>query len=205
MFIEGDNLMGLPKLSIVVPIYNVEGYLEECLDSLLEQEYDNYEVIMVDDGSQDNSSDIMFQYADKYTNFHAYKKTNGGLGQARNFGYEFVTGDYVTFVDSDDIIPNGSYKMMMNTILQTESDFIIGNVVRFNSTKEFPSVLHKKVFSENKLKTHITESPELLYDTTAWNKIYKVSFWEEHKFQFPEAMLYEDIPVTIPAHLKQKV
>jgi len=204
MFIEGDNLMGLPKLSIVVPIYNVEGYLEECLDSLLEQEYDNYEVIMVDDGSQDNSSDIMFQYADKYTNFHAYKKTNGGLGQARNFGYEFVTGDYVTFVDSDDIIPNGSYKMMMNTILQTESDFIIGNVVRFNSTKEFPSVLHKKVFSENKLKTHITESPELLYDTTAWNKIYKVSFWEEHKFQFPEAMLYEDIPVTIPAHFKAK-
>ena len=71
-------------------------------------------------------------------------KTNGGLGQARNFGYEFVTGDYVTFVDSHDIIPNGSYKMMMNTILQTESDFIIGNVVRFNSTKEFPSVLHKK-------------------------------------------------------------
>lgn len=196
--------MVLPKLSIVVPIYNVESYLEECLDSLLEQEYNNYEVIMVDDGSKDSSSDIMFQYADKYVNFHAYKKENGGLGQARNFGYKFITGDYVTFVDSDDIIPNGSYKIMMKTILETDSDFIIGNVVRFNSTKEFPSVLHQKVFSENKLKTHITESPELLYDTTAWNKIYKVSFWEEHKFQFPEGMLYEDIPVTIPAHFKAK-
>ncbi|MGH0420274.1 glycosyltransferase [Bacillus cytotoxicus] len=196
--------MGLPRLSIVVPIYNVEGYLEECLDSLLDQEYNNYEVIMVDDGSQDNSADIMFQYAEKYKNFYAYKKPNGGLGHARNFGYEFITGDYVTFVDSDDIIPSGSYKIMMNTILQTDSDFIIGNVMRFNSTKEFPSVLHKKVFSENKLKTHITKSPELLYDTTAWNKIYKVSFWEEHKFRFPEGMLYEDIPVTIPAHFKAK-
>lgn len=196
--------MTLPKLSIVVPIYNVESYLEECLDSLLEQEYQNYEVIMVDDGSQDTSSDIMFRYAEKYENFHAFKKNNGGLGMARNFGYEFITGDYVTFVDSDDIIPNGSYKMMMDTILKTGSDFIIGNVIRFNSTKEFSSVLHKRVFSENKLKTHITESPELLYDTTAWNKIYKVSFWEENKFQFPEGMLYEDIPVTIPAHFRAK-
>ncbi|RKO63036.1 bifunctional glycosyltransferase/CDP-glycerol:glycerophosphate glycerophosphotransferase [Caldibacillus debilis] len=192
--------MKQPKLSIIVPIYNVENYLEDCLNSLLRQNYENYEVIMVDDGSTDNSKEIMHKYAEKYENFFAFSKENGGLGQARNYGAERATGDYITFVDSDDIVADGSYKLMMDTILKTNSDFIIGNVVRFNSNKEFPSVLHQKVFSEDKFQTNIRMSPELFYDTTAWNKIFKMEFWRKHKLSFPEGMLYEDIPVTIPAH-----
>lgn len=192
--------MRYPKLSIIVPIYNVENYLEDCLNSLLNQQYNNFEVIMVNDGSTDNSEEIMHKFSNKYDNFYAFTKENGGLGQARNFGVKYATGEYIAFVDSDDIIVEGSYKLMMETILKTDSDFIIGNVVRFNSTKEYPSVLHKKVFSETKLKTNIYKSPELLYDTTAWNKIYKMSFWKKHNFKFPEGMLYEDIPVTQPAH-----
>lgn len=189
------------KLSIIVPVYNVSNYLEECLDSLLKQEIDDYEVIMIDDGSTDNSYEIVEEYAKRYDNFHGYTKKNQGLGHSRNMGAELATGDYITFVDSDDIIPNASYYEMLKSLEKTNSDFVIGNVIRFNSSVSFESVLHTNVFKENYESINITTHPELLYDTTAWNKVYQMSFWRKHDFKFPEGMLYEDIPVTIPGHL----
>ncbi|WP_462405896.1 CDP-glycerol glycerophosphotransferase family protein [Gracilibacillus sp. Marseille-QA3620] len=194
----------MTKLSVIVPIYNVESYLEECLDSLANQSLNGIEVIMVNDGSTDSSGEIMHEYAKRYSNFYAYDKENGGLGQARNFGVPFASGEYIAFVDSDDYLPEDAYKKLYNTIKETGSDIAIGNVIRYNSTKQFPSVLHKRVFKDTVLKAHISRNPELIYDTTAWNKVFKTSFWKENNFQFPEGMLYEDLPVTIPAHFKAK-
>ncbi len=91
-------------ISIIVPCYNVEKYLDRCLDSIVAQTNQNYEVIMVNDGSKDGSGDICNRYADKYERFQAYHKTNGGLADARNYGLKYVNGDYVTFLDSDDWI-----------------------------------------------------------------------------------------------------
>jgi CDP-glycerol glycerophosphotransferase len=192
--------MSIPKISVIVPIYNVQQYLEECLDSLAKQTFQDIEIIMVNDGSTDNSGEIMHQYANTYNNFFAYDKPNGGLGQARNYGVPFARGEYITFVDSDDIVQYQAYEKMYNSACQTNSDLVIGNVVRFNSEKQSPSVLHQKVFSKTKLKAHITRDFELVYDTTAWNKLYRKSFWLENHLEFPEGMLYEDIPVTFPAH-----
>jgi CDP-glycerol glycerophosphotransferase len=189
-----------PKVSIIVPVYNVEKYLEECLDSLVAQTLEEIEVIMVNDGSSDSSGKIMDRYAELYPHFKAYHKENGGLGHARNYGVPFAKGEYIAFVDSDDYVTRNAYRKMYETAIETGSDIVIGNVKRFNSTKEFASGLHKKVFKETILNTHITKNPELLYDTTAWNKIFKRSFWDEHQFAFPEGILYEDLPVTIPAH-----
>ena len=189
------------KLSVVVPIYNVSNYLEECLDSFLKQEIDDYEIIMVDDGSTDNSYEIAENYAQAYPNFFAYTKPNGGLGHARNYGAALATGDFITFVDSDDIIPAQSYRVMLERILATGSDFVIGNVRRFNTSRQFASTLHDRVFSEDLEEVHVSNHLELLYDTTAWNKIYKMSFWRDNQLTFPEGMLYEDIPVTIPSHI----
>lgn len=189
-----------PKISVIVPVYNVEKYLEECLDSLVNQTLEDIEVIMVNDGSTDDSGKIMDRYAEMYPNFKAYHKPNGGLGQARNYGMQYVTGDYIAFVDSDDYLKRSAYKKMYELAMLADTDIVIGNVKRFNSTKEYASGLHKKVFSETILRTHITESNELMYDTTAWNKLFKRSFWEKHQFKFPEGILYEDLPVTIPAH-----
>ncbi|MGX6962767.1 CDP-glycerol glycerophosphotransferase family protein [Vagococcus xieshaowenii] len=194
----------MSKLSIIVPIYNVSNYLRECLESLLVQGITDYEVIMVDDGSIDNSFEIAQEFAKEYPNFFAYTKKNQGLGHSRNFGFEKSTGNYITFVDSDDIIIKNSYAEMLEVIEETKSDFIIGHVRRFNSTKQYASGLHNKVFHENLRGVHISEHPELIYDTTAWNKIYRRDFWIENNFQFPEGMLYEDIPVTIPSHIAAK-
>lgn len=189
-----------PKISVIVPVYNVEEYLKECLDSLVNQTLDGLEVIMMNDGSTDSSQLIMENYASEYENFKAYYKENGGLGQARNFGVKYATGEYIAFLDSDDYVAVDAYQKMYETAKKTGSDIVIGNVERFNSTKIYGSGLHKKVFRETILATHITKNPELIYDTTAWNKLFKKSFWDEHQFQFPEGMLYEDLPVTIPAH-----
>lgn len=192
--------MDAPKISVIVPIYNVQQYLEECLDSLVQQTFTDIEVIMVNDGSTDNSGKIMHRYAEQYNNFFAYDKPNGGLGQARNYGVEHSRGEYIAFVDSDDVVDKEAYEKMYKTVKQTGSDMAIGNVMRFNSQKRYASSLHQKVFFKTKLKAHITRDHELIYDTTAWNKLYRRSFWMNNNFKFPEGMLYEDIPVTFPAH-----
>lgn len=185
---------------MIVPVYNVENYLEECLDSLVNQSLKELEVIMVNDGSTDASGQMMDRYAAKYENFKAYHKDNKGLGSARNFGVNFAKGEYIAFLDSDDYVSPDAYRLMYETAKKTGSDLVIGNVKRFNSQTIFPSGLHRKVFKETILKTHITRNHELLYDTTVWNKLYKRSFWEKYDFKFPEGILYEDLPVTIPAH-----
>ncbi|GGH76632.1 CDP-glycerol glycerophosphotransferase [Pullulanibacillus pueri] len=192
----------MPKVSVIVPIYNVEQYLEECLDSLVNQTLDaeDLEVIMVNDGSMDGSPSIMENYSDSYPNFKSFHKENGGLGQARNFGVEKACGDYIVFLDSDDYVAPQAYELMVETALATGSDIVVGNVERFNSTKVYPSGLHKKIFRETVLKTHISRYNDLIYDTTAWNKLFRKAFWDQHHFKFPEGILYEDIPVTIPAH-----
>ncbi|MEK5104453.1 CDP-glycerol glycerophosphotransferase family protein [Cytobacillus sp. FSL M8-0252] len=192
--------MNKPKLSVIVPIYNVEKYLAECIQSLLNQTLKDIEIILVNDGSKDESGKIADYYAENFENVTVYHKVNGGLGQARNYGMQFANGDYIAFVDSDDYLTEDAYQKLYNSISKTGSDIAIGNVVRFNSTKVYPSVLHQKVFTEDKVKAHISRDPELINDTTAWNKIFKKAFWDNHQLTFPEGMLYEDLPVTIPAH-----
>lgn len=188
------------KVSIIVPIYNVEEYLRECLDSLLNQTLKQIQIIMVDDGSTDSSAKIAKEYSDRYENFELVYKENGGLGQARNVGIPYVKGEYLAFMDSDDYVSSDAYEKLYKLAKKNNCDIAIGNVKRFNSKKIFDSVLHTRVFKETIEKTHITKNKELLYDTTAWNKLFKLEFWKNNKFKFPEGVLYEDIPVTIPAH-----
>lgn len=188
------------KLSVIVPSYNVSNYLEDCIDSIVNQKIDLMEVLIVNDGSTDNTLEIAIRLEKKYEQVRVIDQPNGGLGNARNTGMKQAIGEYITFVDSDDIISDNAYKKMLSIIEESGSDFIIGNVVRFNSTRTYPSVLHQKVFFEDLIGVNIQKNAELIYDTTAWNKIFRMSFWKKFNFEFPEKMLYEDIPVTIPAH-----
>lgn len=98
-------------ISIIVPVYNVESYLEQCIDSILAQSYKNLEIILVDDGSTDRSGDICDRYAEKDSRIHVVHKANGGLSSARNAGLKICHGDYLGFVDSDDYIDPDMYKV----------------------------------------------------------------------------------------------
>lgn len=193
-------MLSLPKVSIVVPVYNVELYLRECLESLVNQTLSDIEVIMVNDGSTDSSPQIMDEYAEKYPNFNAYHKSNGGLGNARNYGIQFANGEYLAFVDSDDYLALDAYEKMYRLGQETEAELVIGNVLRFNSKKKFESSLHKRAFKEAFKNTTVKEYPSLIYNTTSWNNLFKMEFWKRNGLFFPENILYEDIPVMIPAY-----
>ena len=117
-------------VSVIVPVYNVEKYLRQCLDSLLEQTYKNIEVVMVDDGSKDSSGKICDEYAKKYENFYAVHKENAGLGMARNTGFEHINGEYVTFLDSDDYLENDCIEILYNTLLKQQVDMCKGGFKR---------------------------------------------------------------------------
>lgn len=188
------------KASVIIPIYNVEEYLEECLLSVVHQTLEGLQVIMIDDGSQDGSSQIAREFADKYDNFEYIRQENGGLGNARNTGVKYARGKYLVFLDSDDIVPDDAYERMYLAAERNQSDFVIGHVTRFDSKKETVSKQHEFVFQKYLDKTHIIENADLIYDTTAWNKLIRKDFWDKYNFVFPEKMLYEDIPVTIPMH-----
>jgi CDP-glycerol glycerophosphotransferase len=193
-----------PRLSVVVPIYNVERYLDECLASITAQELSDFEVVMVDDGSTDGSADIARRWADADPRFRLVRQANHGLGHARNTGAEHATGEYLAFLDSDDKVPGKAYRLMVDTLADTGSDFATGNVHRFNSTGQWQAPLYRGLNQTRKLATHVTRDQELLRDHLAHNKVWRTSFWQEAGLSFPVGVLYEDVPAVIPAHYRAK-
>lgn len=188
-----------PKLSIVVPFYKVESYLQECLVSLSSQTFTDFEVVMVDDGSPDRSADIAARYAAQDSRFRLVQQENQGLGLARNTGVKHATGTYLAFVDSDDVVARHAYELLVGSLESTGSDIAAGNVARFNSGGSYQSALHAEPFRTTRKKTHVQRRESLLCDRTAWNKVFRRTFWDVHGLEFPPGM-YEDIPVTVPAH-----
>ncbi|MGW0535772.1 CDP-glycerol glycerophosphotransferase family protein [Streptomyces sp. NPDC003032] len=191
-----------PRLSVVVPVYNVELYLDECLESLAAQTFKDFEVVMVDDGSTDGSAAIAERFAAADPRFRLISQENKGLGAARNTGVREMSPDseYLAFVDSDDTLPATAYALLIETLDETGSDFAAGNVTRFRSAGYVQSPVHRVPFAATRLRTHVSRFRPLLTDRTAWNKVYRRSFWEKHRLAYPEAMLYEDAPVSVPAH-----
>ncbi len=185
---------------MVVPIYNVEDYLGSCLESLADQTFRECEVILVDDGSPDGSGRIAEEFAAGRDDWHVLHVENGGLGRARNIGLDHASADFVTFVDSDDVVPRDAYELMMHAIEGSGSDIVSGGVLRFDGARTRPSGLHRRAVPETRVATHVRQMPSLLYDTTAWNKIFRRRFLLEHALRFPEGVYYEDIPLTVPAH-----
>ncbi|WP_034089884.1 bifunctional glycosyltransferase/CDP-glycerol:glycerophosphate glycerophosphotransferase [Streptacidiphilus albus] len=194
-----------PRLSVVVPIYNVQRYLDECLSSIAAQTLTDFEVVMVDDGSTDDSAAIAEAFAAKDQRFRLVRQQNKGLGPARNTGIAHIDPDaeYLAFVDSDDTMPPTAYQLMVETLDSTGSDFVSGNVLRFRSVGFVQSPVHRRPFSETVLRTHITERPLLVTDRTAWNKVYRRTFWDAQGLEYP-GILYEDAPVSVPLHFLAK-
>ncbi len=188
-----------PELSVIVPAYNVAEYLAETLRSLACQSLDSLEVIIVDDGSTDETSDIADYYADKYPAFHCFHTKNGGPGAARNYGVERSRGKYLAFCDGDDLVPPNAYLHLLKLAKKHGADFAVGGENRFDSAGYTRFPMHEKAF-ENivevpSLKTH----PQLIYDTTAHNKLFERSFYLE-SLGFPEGVFYEDVLFNIKAY-----
>ena len=124
-------------ISIVIPIYNAEKYLEECLNSIKNQTYKNFEVIMVNDGSKDNSETICKRFSEDDTRFRYFKKENGGVSSARNIGLDNVEGDYITFIDADDWVDENYLDLLITTVEKNHSDIVVSSYKQFNNIDVF--------------------------------------------------------------------
>jgi CDP-glycerol glycerophosphotransferase len=191
-------------LSIVLPIYNVEPYLRDCLDSLVRQTHRELEVVMVDDGSTDRSAEIAAELAERDQRFRLVRQENNGLGHARNTGARLATGQFITFVDSDDVLPHYASRTAVHTLNQTGSDFLSGNEYRLDSTGAYPTPMLESNFAVTRLRTNVARRPSLLRDLLPHNKVYRKSFWDAAGLEFPEGILFEDGPVSIRAHALAK-
>jgi CDP-glycerol glycerophosphotransferase len=187
-------------LSIVVPYYNVAAYVADCLESIAAQTFRNFEVILVDDGSTDTTAEIVDRFCGSDGRFQVVRQQNEGLGPARNTGARHAVGEFITFVDSDDLVPHRAYEMMVESLDRTGSSFVAGDARRFNSFAVRDSWVHRVPFATDREATHVIEFEQLAIDRTVWNKVYRRSFWDEFGYSFP-SIRYEDYPVTLAAHL----
>lgn len=181
-------------ISIIIPVYKVEKYLEKCIESVLKQTYTNLQVILVDDGSPDNCGKICDEYAKKDSRIEVIHKVNGGLSDARNVGIAKAKGKYIGFVDSDDYIKEDMYEILINLIKEYDADVSICNLYDVIEGKEY---IRNK---ENGIKEYnrIDILKEVLLDKNiqsyAWNKLYKKELFNEIKY--PIGKKYEDIGTT---------
>lgn len=190
-----------PRLTVVVPIYNVEDYLDDCLRSLAGQTMADSEIVMVNDGSTDGSARIARRFAERDERFRLVEQENAGLGAARNTGVSRARGEFLTFVDSDDVVPDDAYERMLAALDASGSDFATGNVLRLGpggSLVQAP--MFRKPMATERSGTRITRDWVLLGDRIACNKMFRKSFWDRHGFAFPSGVLYEDIAVVLPAY-----
>jgi CDP-glycerol glycerophosphotransferase len=189
-----------PRVSVVVPIHNVAPYLEACLDSLAQQTMSDLEIILVDDGSTDESPAIAQRFVARDERFRLMRQANAGQGAARNTGTGQAGGEFLAFVDGDDVLPPNAYEALLEALDRTSSDFATGNIRRLTSLGTTRATFLANTFARERLETHITRLPSLTADRLACNKLFRRSFWDRHGFRFPEGVRNEDIPVIMPAH-----
>jgi len=192
-----------PQISVVVPFYNIEDLLGDCLASIAAQTYPDFEVIMVDDGSSDGSAAIAAAQAAADPRFILLQVPNGGPGpgSARNRGVERARGTYLAFADSDDALPSHAYERMLHALESSGSDFVSGNVLRLGPMGITQSALHAKAIKGRKTGTHISRTPALFYDVSVFNKLFRRSFWDSHDLTFPEGIVWEDLHLITRAHV----
>ena len=190
---RGPQAGAWPKITVVVPVYNVERYLALCLQSLRGQQYPNLHVIAVNDGSTDSSASILEKFQDKM-NLQIVTQKNAGLGSARNAGVAAITTtDYLMFLDSDDLLAPGALHRLVATITKTESDFVVGDVTRIKGLTRVKRVDTRSLYRPGtQLSTTFAKQPNAVYDVTAWNKLFNFDFYKSHKIKFPNRY-FEDM------------
>lgn len=184
-------------VSIIVPVYNMELYLESCLASLVNQKLKNMEIIVVDDGSTDGSGEIIGRFMEQYPSlFQVIHKENGGQGSARNIGISLSQGSYIGFVDADDKVAPEMYERMLQAALESGCDLVECNYHFLQAGEdgdiELPAYGHVRRYSSNK---------DMFLDplVSPWNKLYRGDLLRNHGLRFPEGFIYEDTSFYVKA------
>ena len=192
----------MSKVSVIMPVYKVEEYLEKSINSVLGQTYTNFELIIVDDGSPDNCPKICDDYAKKDSRIVVIHKENGGLSSARNAGMKVATGEFYSFIDSDDWIDKTMLEKLYENMTTLNTDIAICAVHQFDESNQkiddsnpyytleyFDKTFDNKAFSYKETKPFIMDVCVM-----AWNKLYRRSLIEQCSAEFPEGLIFEDGP-----------
>ena len=182
------------KISVIIPVYGVEKYIDKCLNSLVKQSLKEIEIIVVNDGTKDNSQEIIDKYVKKYPDkVKSFIKENGGQGSARNYGLEKANGEYIGYVDGDDFIEKDMYKKLYNKAKELNYDIVVcGN---YNVSEDYKT-RNIDVFINN----YNTDLENILFGKMAvWNKIYKKDILINNKLEFKQKVWYEDLAFTLKA------
>lgn len=180
-----------PKLSIIVPVYNVEQYLNRCLSSILNSTFQDFEVIVINDGSTDKTEEVIQEFIDKYKDKIVYiSKRNAGVSMARNLGIEKALGKYITFVDSDDYIEPNMFELMIEKLEKDNFDVVICDVRLVYEDNQNTKVISSGYTSDLYHKNKIRETMPIFYPVM-WNKIYKTELVK--KIKFTSGVWYEDM------------
>ena len=186
----------MAKVSVIVPVYNVEKYLKRCLDSLINQTLSDIDIICINDGSKDSSLQILEQYAQKDSRIVIYNQENSGLSVARNTGLEHASGEYIGFVDSDDWVDLDFYEKLYNSAKNNNADIAVADFIREHPNKK-PKRLklkEEKIYTTPEDKFMICKVHR---EGCVWNKIYRSEFIKSINLKFVPKMYYEDRDFTI--------
>lgn len=186
----------MAKVSVIVPVYNVEKYLKRCLDSLINQTLSDIDIICINDGSKDSSLQILEQYAQKDSRIVIYNQENSGLSVARNTGLEHASGEYIGFVDSDDWVDLDFYEKLYNSAKNNNADIAVADFIREHPNKK-PKRLklkEEKIYTTPEDKFMICKVHR---EGCVWNKIYRTEFIKSINLKFVPKMYYEDRDFTI--------
>ena len=174
------------KISVIVPVYNTEKYLPKCLDSLVNQTLKDIEIIIVNDGSPDNSQKIIDDYVKKYKNIKAFEKKNGGLSDARNYGIKKASGEYIAFLDSDDYVTVDMYEKMYKKAISQHFDMVVCDLNYVYNDKVVKAYSNIKDDTTDIRKAMINIYP------AAWNKIFKKELFDRG-IEFKKNVWFEDV------------
>lgn len=193
------------QISVIIPVYDVEEYISECIESIINQTLgiENIELIIVNDCTPDNSMEIVEEYASKYPSIKIVEhEQNQGPGIARNSGLKHVTADYVTFMDSDDLISENTYETLLKKFVEYDCDLVIYKYKLFSESKnEYPIDIHQEIYKKTRLIEDIKDVPEIIFATSPCNKIYPKKLIPF--LNFPKK-LYEDNVVAAEISFNSK-
>lgn len=198
---RGENM---PKISVIVPVYNVENYLRECLDSLIGQSLKDIEIICVNDGSKDASLQILREYAAKDSRIKVIDKPNAGVSAARNDGIAAATGEYITFADGDDWLKTTAYEEIYASVGSARPDMVIFGYYESVDGKNSESVLNRLLQSYENGGDIPLDMQILRLGNTVWNHLYRLDFLKKHGLEFPVGVaIAEDGLFNIQCFLKK--
>jgi glycosyltransferase involved in cell wall biosynthesis len=191
----------VPLLSVVIPTHNVGPWIRETLTSVLSQDVDGMEVIVVDDHSNDATRAIVASFAERDRRLCLVDAVSRGGGHARNIGIDRARGRYLVFCDGDDIVPSGAYRALVGSLEKSGSDIAFGDYLKFSPVATWRPTANWPAYAESRQRFRAIEVPSIIYGRPCWNKAFRRSFWDEAGIRFPNVPRSNDIVPMMTAYL----